>query len=64
MYSPRRIEGVGLTDGEGVERLWSFLRQFSRITKEMAADKRIDVLTDALLHHCDNITQNFGKCTV
>ncbi|KAK3731623.1 hypothetical protein QZH41_015887, partial [Actinostola sp. cb2023] len=59
-YSPRRLEGVGLTDGEGVERLWSFLRDFSRMTKEMAADKRTDVLTDALLYYGGKLRRKFG----
>ncbi|RMX52982.1 hypothetical protein pdam_00025094, partial [Pocillopora damicornis] len=60
-YSPRRIDGIGLTDGEGTERLWAFLRDYSRITKEMAADKRIDVLTDGLLHYGDQLREKFGK---
>ncbi|GAA6111800.1 uncharacterized protein LOC120485855 isoform X2 [Tachysurus ichikawai] len=34
-YSTRRLDGFGLTDGEGMERLWSFLRRFARVTKEM-----------------------------
>ncbi|XP_027035703.1 uncharacterized protein LOC113664303, partial [Pocillopora damicornis] len=59
-YSPRRIDGIGLTDGEGTERLWAFLRDYSRITKEMAADKRIDVLTDGLLHYGDQLREKFG----
>jgi hypothetical protein len=60
-YSPRRIEGIGLTDGEGTERLWSFLRDYSRVTKEMAASKRIDVLTDGLLHYASQLFQKFGR---
>ncbi|KXJ13774.1 hypothetical protein AC249_AIPGENE13313 [Exaiptasia diaphana] len=40
--------GVGLTDGEAAQRLWSFLRDYARITKEMAPDKRVDALTDEL----------------
>lgn len=31
---------VGLTDGEGCERLWSYLRRFSAQTKEMTHDNR------------------------
>ena len=59
-YSPRRIKGIGLTDGEGVERLWSFLRKFSCITKEMSAHKRTDVLTDGLLHYGQHLFRKFG----
>ena len=35
---------------ETCERLWSFMRRFSRMTKEMRPSHRIDILTDALLH--------------
>jgi hypothetical protein len=31
-YNPRFIEGLGLTDGEGVERLWSRLRKLIGVT--------------------------------
>lgn len=34
-YSPRHIEGAGLTDGEGTERFWSFMVKFCSITKGM-----------------------------
>ncbi|GAA6086757.1 uncharacterized protein LOC120488660 isoform X2 [Tachysurus ichikawai] len=47
-YSTRRL---GLTDGEGMERLWSFLQRFARVTKEMTPSHRLDLLTDALLHY-------------
>ena len=43
-FSPRNIEGFGLTDGENVERLWSYLGRFSRMTKEMSSGNRIDLL--------------------
>ncbi|XP_035690811.1 uncharacterized protein LOC118425820 isoform X2 [Branchiostoma floridae] len=50
-YSTRRLPGFGLTDGEAVERMWAFLRRFSRITKEMTPTRRLDLLTDGLLHY-------------
>ncbi len=50
-YSPRNLEGYGLTDGEVVERLWAYLRRFARMTKEMRPSHRVDVLTDALLYY-------------
>ena len=59
-YSPRRTRDVGLTDGEGVERLWSYMRQFSKITKEMSVDKRTDVLTDAALYYGERLFYRFG----
>ena len=34
-----------------MERLWSFLRRFSRMTKEMRPSHRIDVLSSALNYY-------------
>lgn len=50
-FSPRRQRGYALTDGEGIERLWSYLRGFSSMTKEMSSGRRTDMLIDALLHY-------------
>ncbi|XP_028412340.1 uncharacterized protein LOC114535157 [Dendronephthya gigantea] len=50
-FSPRRSDNFGLSDGEQLERLWSYLRRFSKMTKEMRPSHRIDVLSDALLHY-------------
>jgi hypothetical protein len=33
VYNPRLLPGLGLTDGEGVERLWSRLRKLIGITR-------------------------------
>lgn len=41
-YSP----GVGRTDGEGIERLWAFLRGIAASTKEMGPGGRQDTLDD------------------
>lgn len=60
-YSPRRSKNVGLTDGEGVERFWSFLRMFSSITKEMSVDKRSDALTDASIHYGEHLVAKYGN---
>ena len=35
-YNPRLREGLGLMDGEGVERLWSRLRKIIGITQMSA----------------------------
>ncbi|KAM6491874.1 hypothetical protein JOM56_012733 [Amanita muscaria] len=40
-YNPRLREGLGLTDGEGVERLWSRLRKIIGITRTSAQNKRV-----------------------
>lgn len=44
------LEGIGLVDGELMERLWSYLRSFNKITKEMTAENRILLLSEALLY--------------
>ena len=49
LFGPRRCEGIGLSDGETMERLWSYLRRFSRMTKEMRPSHHIDVLSSALI---------------
>eukprot|EP00794_Sanderia_malayensis_P000768 gene768-60_t len=51
LFGARYCDNVGLTDGEQCERLWSYLRCFSAITKEMTEANRQDVLTDALLYY-------------
>ena len=50
-YSPLYCDGIGLSDGEVMERLWSYLRGFSRMTKEMCPSHHIDVLSHALLYY-------------
>ncbi|PVD26558.1 hypothetical protein C0Q70_14235 [Pomacea canaliculata] len=54
-YGPRSAAGIGLTDGETVERLWSYLRKFSGISKMMTPQRRVDLLTDALLHYASKL---------
>jgi hypothetical protein len=60
-YSPRRLTGFGLTDGEVLERLWSYLRRFGKMTKEMRPSHRIDVLSDAILHYGRMSVAKLGK---
>jgi len=55
------MTNLGLTDGEAMERLWSYLRPFSPITKEMTPSHRTDLLTDALLHHAQRKKMNMGN---
>ena len=50
-FGPMRCEGIGLSDGETMEHLWSYLRRFGRMTKEMRPAHRIDVLAHALVHY-------------
>ena len=53
-------EGTGLSDGETMERLWSYLRRFSRMTKEMRPSHRIDVLTSALVYYGMQTKEKLG----
>jgi hypothetical protein len=46
-----RCEGIGLSDGETMERLWSYLRRFGKMTKEMRPSHRTDVLAHALVYY-------------
>ncbi|XP_071180734.1 uncharacterized protein [Mytilus edulis] len=64
IYGPRRTEGIGLTDGEGIERLWSYLGGFSNISKEMSPENRCDLLTDALIHYGRKIRDKQGEVLV
>ena len=59
-FSPRRKQGFGLTDGEMLERLWSYIRRFAKMTKEMRPSHRTDVLTDALLHYGTKTVKKIG----
>ncbi|XP_064391176.1 uncharacterized protein LOC135338993 isoform X3 [Halichondria panicea] len=59
-YGPTRRIELGLSDGEVMERLWSYLRRFSRMTKEMRPSHRIDVLTHALLFYGSRTKQKLG----
>eukprot|EP00794_Sanderia_malayensis_P001882 gene1882-2128_t len=51
LLGTRHVPKIGLSDGEQCERLWSYLRCFSSITKEMTVCHRRDALTTALLHY-------------
>ena len=59
--SPLHCPGIGLSDGEVLERLWSFLRKFGKMTKEMRLSHRVDVITHALLHYGYKTKQKLGK---
>jgi hypothetical protein len=47
-YSPRYLTGFGLTDGEGIERFWSYLGDFTKLTRGMTkSNRQITLLTAA-----------------
>lgn len=41
--------------------MWSFMRQFSTITKEMSVDKRVDALTDAAIYYGEHLVVKYGN---
>ena len=55
---------MGLSDGEVMERLWSFLRRFSRMTKEMRPAHRVDVLSHALLYYASLKIDKLGTVEI
>ena len=51
LFNLRTLQGFGLNDGEIMERLWSYLRPFGKITKEMTKANRLSLLEDALAYY-------------
>ena len=51
------------SDGEVMERLWSYLRRFTRMTKEMRPAHRTDVLAHALLYYGSMTKKKLGALT-
>jgi len=47
-----------------MERLWSYLRHFGRMTKEMRPSHRVDVLTHVLLHYARKKKQKMSMYDV
>ncbi|KAK6327435.1 hypothetical protein J4Q44_G00030800 [Coregonus suidteri] len=54
---PRRSMKFNTRYVEGAVGLWSYLRHFGKVTKGMTPSHRIDLLTDALLHHGKKMPQ-------
>ena len=44
-----------------MERLWSYLRRFGRMTKEMRPAHRTDILTHALVHYGQKTKAKLGR---
>ncbi|KAJ7705153.1 hypothetical protein B0H16DRAFT_1482433, partial [Mycena metata] len=55
------LDGVGRTDGEGIERTWLVLNPIAWATKEMGAGPRHDAIEDKIDHH--NFEKNIGAGT-
>ena len=62
--NPRRLPGFGLQDGEQLERLWSYLRGFAPITKEMTLSHRREMLTMAIHHFAKKKMSSIGLCNI
>ena len=59
-YHPRIQEDIGLTDGESLERLWSYLGKFVNITKYMKSNHRLDILEMALEYAYQKLIKKLG----
>jgi hypothetical protein len=53
------VPGVGKSDREGIERLWSELNMFAFHMKTMGLSHRADTLEDKIDHH--NFMKNLGQ---
>ncbi|KAH9812739.1 hypothetical protein DFH28DRAFT_1129505 [Melampsora americana] len=60
-YNPRLNEGWGLSDGEGLERIWSFLSPLVRPNRYATSEHRLDNLNLRALHH--NETMKFNAAS-
>ena len=56
-YNPRYISGFALTDGEGMERLWSYLSGFISMTK---VNRRF-LLSEAVVFYTEGKMETMGK---
>ncbi|KAI8334906.1 hypothetical protein BD560DRAFT_414269 [Blakeslea trispora] len=52
-YNPRYSDHFGLTDGEGIERFWSYTSQFISMTRSMSKDRRQLLLTNATIYYAE-----------
>lgn len=53
-----------MSDGEVMERLWSYLRPTAKITKEMTPAHRVDAITDFLMHYARKSISTLGNFCV
>ena len=60
-YHPRIQEGIGLTDGESLERIWSYLGRFVSNTKHMRPAHRLDILSLAIQHISQQMITDLGN---
>src|SRR5438128_101236 len=60
-YHPIIQEGIGLTDGESLERIWSYLGRFVSNTKHMHPSHRLDILSLAIQHISNRMINDLGN---
>ncbi|KAG7091663.1 hypothetical protein E1B28_010684 [Marasmius oreades] len=60
-YNPRLRPGLGLTDGEGTERLWAALRKLIGPERQSSAARRKWLLDRALQHLAEDRRQELGS---
>ncbi|KAG2362047.1 hypothetical protein BDR07DRAFT_1485163 [Suillus spraguei] len=60
VYHPRKCEGFGLSDGEGCERLWSFLKPLIPSLRVSGFNQRLFVLNTQIRHLDSKSLQGFG----
>ena len=60
-FNPRRMEGFGLTDGEGCERLWSLLSPSVPIVRQMRLCVFKDFLSLLIMHISEKKTQKLAS---
>lgn len=60
-YHPRIQPSIGLTDGENLERLWSYLGRFAVTTKYMRPSHRLDILELAIQNISQRMIFGLGK---
>ncbi|KAG1772840.1 hypothetical protein EV702DRAFT_976390 [Suillus placidus] len=60
VYHPRKREGFGLSDGEGCERLWSFLKPLIPSLRVSGFNQQLFVLDTQIRHLDSKSLQGFG----
>ena len=60
-YHPRIQKDIGLTDGESLERIWSYLGKFVLNTKHMRPAHRLDILSLAIQHISQRMIYDLGN---
>ncbi|KAG2122530.1 hypothetical protein BD769DRAFT_1629198 [Suillus cothurnatus] len=60
VYHPRKREGFSLSDGEGCERLWSFLKPLIPSLRVSGSNQRLFVLDTQIRHLDSKSLQGFG----